>query len=310
MFHMRKRSLLLCVLALVCLLLLFVGGPTADAPRPYRYGWDLGHLFCFALWTYLYLQWAARQNFWKQCLTVAGLALLIGGMTEILQLATGREASWNDLGKDLLGSSVGLVLFAPGRFEIGRWQLRSLQLVVVGVLIWSLLPLGKVVVDDLIAWQQFPLLAGFETPFETSRWEGNSRRRLNRNTVFSGAGSLRVRLNTDRYSGAFLVEFPRDWSPYRLLQLQVNNPDSEELLLHLRIHDQDHRKHGNAYRDRFSTSFKLQSGWNLLEISLEKVARAPRDRPMDMRRIAAVGVFVARLQQPRMIYIDEVKLLP
>ncbi len=307
--HALKMRLFF-VLALLCLLLLFLGGPGYDAPRSYRIGWDLGHLFCFGLWSYLYLRWRPCQGFFRQLAAVVLLALVVGGATELLQLWVGREASWEDLAKDLLGCLVAVVFTAPSRFELLHWQRLFCQAVVAGWLLWSVLPFGRVVADELIAAQQFPLLSGFETPFEASRWSGNSGRKIERSTVFSGTAALRLRLNTDRYSGAYQYYSLGDWSNYQFLQLQAYNPDPEPLQIHLRIHDQDHRKHQNAYRDRFSARFNLQQGWNRLEVPLDKVVNAPKGRQMDLRRVAGLGLFVAKLAQPRTIYIDEVRLLP
>jgi len=302
----RKLSLLL---ALLCLLLLFVGGPGPDAPRSYKDFWDLGHLFCFALWTWLYLEWRPRQGVWKQLGLVLALAFIVGGATELLQAKVGRDASWADLQKDLLGSQLTFLFLNPARQQLRNWLLRGMQVFVVLAVLWTALPLVRVVTDEVIAWQLFPLLSGFETPLERERWGGDSQRRVVIDIVHSGQASLRVELNTDRYSGVFLRYFPADWSGYRLLRLQVFNPEATPFTIYFRIHDQLHRQHENAYRDRFNTSFVLKPGWTLLTIPLEKVAAAPKGRRMNMQRIAGVGLFVAKLTRRRTIYIDDVELV-
>jgi len=297
------------LLALLCLLLLFVGGPGPDAPRSFKYFWDLGHLFCFVLWTRLFLEWRPKRRFWVQLLLILVLAFVIGGAIELAQSMVGRDASWADLQRDLLGGLLAILFLAPSRQQVNRWLLHGMQLLVLLTVLWNVLPFAKVFTDEMIAWQQFPLLSGFETPMERDRWKGNSQRWLDNNIVHSGKASLRVELNTDRYSGIFLQNFPSDWSAYRLLRLQVYNPAKNTLTLYFRIHDQLHRKFEEAYRDRFNTSFKLKQGWNLLEIPLEKVATAPKGRRMEMARIAGMGLFVAKLERPITIYIDDVELL-
>ena len=94
------------------------------------------------------------------------------------------------------------------------------------------------------------------------------------------------------------------------MRLHLYNPEPEPLELHFRIHDQLHRLHGNAYSDRFSTSFTLASGWTKIEIPLERVVAAPRSRPMQLTRIAGLGLFVGKLERPRSFNIDEVLLVP
>jgi hypothetical protein len=169
---------------------------------------------------------------------------------------------------------------------------------------------GKVLVDDVISWRQFPLLSGFETPLEKTRWGGSARREVSHDIYFSGSSSLKVKLTKQRYSGIGLKDFPRDWSACRAVNLQVFKPDTDPLKVHFRIHDQEHREHKNTYSDRFNTSFDLMPGWNHLRVSLEQVMQAPKNRLMDMTNIAGMGLFVGKLDHPRTIYLDDVKLLP
>jgi hypothetical protein len=61
--------------------------------------------------------------------------------------------------------------------------------------------------------------------------------------------------------------------------------------------------------DRFNKSFLLKKGWNSVRIDLEKVANAPRTRKMDMNDVCGLGIFSVRLSQPRVIYLDNVRLL-
>jgi hypothetical protein len=296
--------------ALVCLVLLFIGGPGAYSTRTFAYGWGLGHLICFALWTYLYLLWRQQQSFTRQSLEALLLAVLLGAGTELLQAAVGRQASWLDFGHDLLGCLLALSFSAQLKNTLAARRLWLLRLPILVLVVWTLLPFVRVATDDLIAHQQFPLLSGFETPFEVSRWGGNSKRFLETEKTFSGAGALRVELNTSRYSGTGLKHFPADWSGFRRLQFHVYNPESEPFEFHFRIHDQLHRANGNRYSDRFNTSLLALPGWSGLEIPLAKVAKAPRGREMDMRKIAGMILFVGKLEKPRTIYLDEVRLLP
>jgi hypothetical protein len=289
--------------------LLFVGLPDLDFPRSYFYFWDVGHLLCFALWTYLYSIWRPSANYWRQVLLVLALAFLLGGATELIQAGLGRTASWSDLGKDLLGSMLAMAFLVPGRKHIASRQLKLGQVLLIVTLIWSLFPLARVVTDELIARQQFPLLSGFEISSEAARWGGGSRQTLDHEIAYSGASSLRIDLSTQRYSGVGLKHFPANWSDYRLLRLYLFNPESEPLELHLRIHDRLHRSHNNAYSDRFNTSFTLSSGWTKIEIPLSRVLAAPRSRSMEMRRIAGLGLFVGKLERPRSFNIDEVLLV-
>ena len=308
LFRTRKMPVLLAV-ATVCLVLLFVGSLGPDYPRSWYHIWDLGHLLSFALWTWLYLRWKPLPRFWTQLLLVLGLFFLLGGATELLQAALGRTASWTDLAKDLLGCLLAVVFCSPARNSLPKWQRTSLQLLVLMLVAWSLLPMARVVADELIARQQFPLLSGFEISTEADRWGGGSRQVLDPHVAKSGAASLRVELSTQPYAGVGLLHFPSDWRGYRLVRLHLFNPEPEPLLLHFRIHDQLHRLQGNAYSDRFNTSFTLPGGWSKIDVPLQQVQEGPKNRDMQMARIAGMLLFVVKLEQPRSFNIDEVLLV-
>lgn len=305
-----KQTYILIPLALLFAVLLFVGGPGLDSLRSFRYVWGVGHLFCFALWAYLYVSWRSDRSFRQLLLEVVLLTFFLGGLTELIQSQIGREATWQDLGNDLIGGLLGVVFFAESRKSAPGWQLKFLQVPVLFMALWSLFPVGKVIVDDVIARRQFPLLSGFETSLEQTRWGGSAKRKIHHDIYFSGSSSLQIRLTTQRYSGIGLKDFPQNWSEYRAVSMQVFNPDQQLLQLHFRIHDQHHRKHKNAYGDRYNASFELKPGWNHLQVSLSKVAQAPKERRLDLTRIAGMGVFVGKLDKPRTIYLDDVKLLP
>ncbi len=304
-----KILLLIAGVALICTLLLFVGMPALDYPRSYYRFWDLGHLLTFALWSYLFVTWRPARGYWSQLLLVVWLVFLLGGSSELIQAGLGRSASWGDLAKDLLGGLLVMAFWAPARHSVKRGHLQLLQVLVAVLVVFSLLPLARVLTDELIARRQFPLLSGFEISSEAARWGGGSRQILDHQIAYSGAASLRVELSTQLYSGVGLKHFPADWSGYRLVRLHLYNPDSEPLKLHFRIHDQLHRLHDNVHSDRFNASFTLPPGWMKIEIPLAQVAVAPKTRSMEMRRIAGMLLFVGKLERPRSFHIDEVRLV-
>lgn len=304
------KNIFLLGVALLCFVLLFVGGPGPYSSRAFSYGWGLGHLFSFALWGYLFLQWRNPRPVWRMFVEFLFLALLLGGATELLQAGFGREASWQDLGADLLGALLCAVFAPELKRQLPLRGVVLLRLLVLVPVVWIVVPFARVVVDDLVAGQQFPLLSGFETPFEVSRWGGPCRRQVDSAQVYSGKASLRVDLDTRRYAGIALKHFPADWSGYRQLRLHIYNPQSEPFPFYFRIHDQAHSASGNRYSDRFNTSFKIAPGWTRLEIDLEQVAEAPKGRRLDLTKVAGVNLFVAKLDEPFSFYLDEILLVP
>lgn len=306
----RFQACFLLPPALVCAVLLFIGGPGPDSLRSVRYFWVVGHLFCFGLWSYLYLALRDRLSFWRQFVEITLFCFLVGGSIELLQGQIGREPSWQDVYNDVLGGWLAVMFFSQGKASLPRLWLHLVQFPVVVLVAFALLPLSKAVVDDLIAWHQFPLLSGFETPFEETRWIGKSRRQTTSDVAYTGSKALRVELMTGRYPGVFLQHFPSDWHQYQMLSMQVYNPNSAPLELHFRIHDQLHRTFDNLHRDRYNSRVELQPGWNEIIAPLSDVAGAPRDRILDLKRVAGIGLFAVSLEQPQIIYVDDVRLLP
>ena len=171
------------------------------------------------------------------------------------------------------------------------------------------MPLGRSLVDTYAAWRQFPVLADFETAHELERWSGDARFKRSEDVSHSGRKALKVFLTTDTFSGVILDWFFRDWSTYQALEISLYNPDDDSIAFSCRIHDRLHIKNQQPFEDRFTRRFAVDSGWNRIRIPLEDVRQAPQDRHMDMETIMAVGLFASQLDQPRIIYIDAIRLL-
>ncbi len=298
---------LLFGLACCCAALLFVGGPVGDSGRVFGALWELGHIVCFGLWAFVYAYWRKDSRFLFLLVLALVFTFLVGGAVELIQTQIGRDGDWLDLCHDLIGCLVGLLVYFWGWQVTTRRTLLLFSAIALGLLVWSFVPLAKVVYDESVELNQFPLLCGFETPLEISRWSGSAVRSVDGTVAFSGRFSMRVELSTQRYSGLGLGDFSSSWEGFRYVELQVYNPEKELLLLHFRIHD---HRHDNAYTDRYNNSFNLHQGWNQLIVPLADVRQAPRNRELDLSEVASLGIFVGKLERPRVIYVDEVRLLP
>ena len=101
--------------------------------------------------------------------------------------------------------------------------------------------------------------------------------------------SLAVEFVADDFPGVSLYEPAPDWSGFKTLVLDVQNPARESLKLGVRVHD---FKHKFQYGDRYNGHFDLAAGERrTLRISLEEIRHAPRTRLMDMRRISDITLF-------------------
>lgn len=172
----------------------------------------------------------------------------------------------------------------------------------------QLWPLTRSLIDEAISRHQFPLLSGFETPFEIERWEGGDRLSVEPVSPISTDRLLKLTLTTDEYSGTELKYFDGNWANARQLKVNFYNPGTTPLPITCRIHDLQHSDGNEEYEDRFNRGLFLTPGWNPVEIDLDEVKHSPSDRVMDMSRIRSVIFFAVSLPESRIVYLDDVRL--
>ncbi|MEJ2638601.1 MAG: hypothetical protein P8010_03405, partial [Desulfosarcinaceae bacterium] len=160
----------LYILATILLVPLLVGNRWPNAPRSFYAAWNQGHLLFFGLWTALLVRRypdLMRRSLPAQLAIVLVFALIFGGVAELLQMMGGNgPPSAVDMSRNLLGALTGWTFFSPAfthRPPICRW---SGRVVVAALIIVSLLPLARALVDEVAVHRAFPLLAGFDQPFE------------------------------------------------------------------------------------------------------------------------------------------------
>jgi hypothetical protein len=179
-------------------------------------------------------------------------------------------------------------------------------LVIILVLVEITAPV-KNIIDETIARRQFPLLSGFETPFETGRWAADNGVSRTKSLVYSGRYAAKVLLTSERYSGVSLEYFPRDWRAYAVFEFSIYNSQSKSLELTCRIHDGEHLL-SNQFYDRFNKQIILKPGWNVIEFPLQDLENAPRDRKMDLGNIHNFMLYSSFLADSTWIYLDDVRL--
>lgn len=290
-------------------LLLFVGGPGNHDPRSWRELWNFGHVLVFALWAGLWLRRRGGGLSWNNLGMALLLTMVLGGGIELLQSGVGRSPDLADLGRDLVGTLLALAWARSGNWELRRqWALRGVATLLLLVCLW---PPAVALTDEALARRDFPLLAGFETPFEADRWEGNAQRSVVAAPAPRSGPALRAVLGTERYAGLFLTAFPGDWRGYSTLAVELHNPMAQPLRLTCRIHDRAHAETAvQAYQDRFNRSVLLQPGWTSLRIELAEVAAAPLGRRLDLGRVAGVGFFAIELEAPVVLHLADLRLEP
>ncbi|MBI5014654.1 MAG: hypothetical protein HZB55_04085 [Deltaproteobacteria bacterium] len=307
----KAPARMLGAVVLIGTILLFAGGPGPEASRSAGRLWDLGHVVLF----FSAVQWVLRSSGRGRAMDPARRGALVllaavafGAATELLQAAVGGDAEWGDLARDVLGAAAGLTFFSPAPFLPSRALRRSLRTLVLLLLAAASAPAAAALWDEASARRAFPVLSDLEGPFELSRWTGSARLSVSEGVSRSGRQSLRLDLGTEEYSGAFLRHFPGDWRGYRALRFRLYNPASAPLALTCRVHDEEHQQGDQASEDRFNTRIVAHRGWTDVEIPLAVVQAAPKGRFLDLGRIRGVRFFATRLEAPRTLYLDALRL--
>jgi hypothetical protein len=270
-----------------------------------------GHMMIFFLGAYLI--YAFRPGFsarllYSQFLLILGAALLVSIITEGLQLIIpGRTGSLRDVVTNVTGAMIFLVI--KNQNHVKRVVLLNASVTSITIILFW--PFFRAVSDEIIAYRQFPLLAGFETPFEATRFTGDpGSLSVSDEYAYTGRKSLRVKFGTQVYSGMAMEYMPGDWRGFSYLQFAVYNPHKKEVALHSRIHDTHHADSGRMlHTDRFNHTFIIQpETWTVVPISLNNVKNSPRNREMVMEQVVNIGFFVAQETEPLTLYIDDIRL--
>lgn len=296
----RYVMFLVSILLLAIFPFFFIGGPNPYAAPIFRSLWDCGHIIFFAG-----LVIALRTKFnvsgWRPGLVITLVVFLLGGAIEIIQALTGREGNWQDLLNDLAATWLALFWLQKGNpwvwfGRVGAAALLIPPMVSVFLAVWSQLQIER----------NFPRLANFESSIDLHGWRGNIER--TQTVHSSGDYSLKIHLNTKKYTGASLVEFHNSWQGYTTLSLNIYNPESLPINVVIRISDVRHELGNNDYNDRFNKKLHLVNGWNHIEIPVDSIRQAPATRELEMDSISSIIIFAGRLSKPQDIYVDEIVL--
>jgi hypothetical protein len=247
-----------------------------------------------------------RNDFKVEGARLYALAGLIGAalgfVTEVIQEPLARDASWEDVFSDVVGAVCGLAVYAlfDRRSRLTRATWAAALAVALGCVAFYVAPLVRMSVAYVHRNGQFPVLADFRSPMDELWMVGYGTERA------LDGDALVVEFARGRWPGVSLREPVPDWSAYRTLLIDVENPDTLKLGFTVRVHD---RGHWRDYSDRFNRHFELAGGERrTLRIDLGEVARAPRGRLMDMRQIADVTLLRDALDGSRRLRLYTLRL--
>ncbi len=274
--------------------------------------WDLGHVFLFMGFSYLAIKIIFKHSgfsVYTQFAVISISAILLGAVIEYLQTFTGRDKSSYDVLLDLVGASIGFVVFSETLRSMNRFVRVSFWAGVIILTLISLSPMFNAVVDAIQQRKAFPVLVENKSAMELSRFTQNNVQLdlVTNNSNQSAIKLLRMNFTPGKYSTAILAYFNPDWRSYNYLSFNVFNPASLSSL-NIQIHDQLHERNGYHYRDRFNYHLRLSSGWNKIRIPLANVKKAPFKRDMNMQQIKKLLFFKSNLRQPVYLLFSVIQL--
>ena len=230
------------------------------------------------------------------------LTAILSGASEAAQIGSEtRDANIGDALRDLAGGGACL-LVAAGFEGLFRGAVARTVMVLSGVSLMSaiLAPLGPLAWSYSMRRASLPVIADY-----ASQWQKPLTQALRvdlSSTIapedFTGQGGepvARVRFRQAAWPGVDVVEPWPDWRGYDSLRFQVYAENPAPKMLVLRIDDE---AHNGTHSDRFNRSFTIHQGVNDIVVPLEDIREGPRNRQLDLSRIARVLVFSRRPDAP------------
>jgi hypothetical protein len=241
------------------------------------------------------------------------ISIFLGGLIELLQHFTGRDADLIDLWTDALGTLAvagGLLAF-DRRVQATPRRLGYLVSVVACLLM--LAPLAMTATAYLKRHLGFPTLVDFRLPLATSFLHAGvsatmERAQLPRELQSDARASIGVRAHLTEKTGWVLVlsEPVADWRGYTNLNLDVANPTDEPLALRLRVFDQPHgRSRHTGYRGSIAIAPHSRA---IHSVALAALASGTGQAQVDTSRIHSVVIARARANRAREFYLVRIWL--
>lgn len=301
---MPRRLLYLVLLLVVASILLFVHLPILPtyAGRTIE---NAGHTPLFFLVTLgvIYVLRGDSRITGIRLYAFAGLAGAgMGLLSEVIQRPLARDASWEDVFADVIGTVSALAVYAmfEKRTPLTRLHRAIALMVVVACFAVYVTPIVAMTRAYLHRNGQFPVLADFHSRTELY-WTMSLG--VRREIV---AGALEVEFVADDFPGVSFHEPVADWSAYKTLVLDLANPGDEVLHLGVRVHDLSHNR---QFVDRFNRRFDIAAGERrALRIPLEDIRKGPRNRLIDLRQISDITLFRGENMGSRSLVIHSIRL--
>jgi hypothetical protein len=98
----------------------------------------------------------------------------------------------------------------------------------------------------------------------------------------------------------------RDWRRYETLGFDIYNPQKMEMRISVRIDDREDQP---EYSDRYNQGFTLRPGMNRIKIPFKTILTSGTKRPLDLKKIYRLLIFMSHPKMKHVLYLDNVRLL-
>jgi len=297
-------------------LMLFSGNYTDGSSRVIQALWNTGHVVFFMCFNWILITQTrlSRYSLLKILLISIAVTTFFGAVIEVIQHYTGRDMSYGDLVKDIVGGLAGFIIALYSVQDLKnkfvksyKYYIQAFGVVLLGVIVW---PVLKLVYDDYRMEVDFPEISSFESPIELSRWYFENIVEFKRSKVvtYQSEDSLYVKFGIAEYPKISLEHMITDWSKYAYLKFSVHNNQENMMNLQLKIIDRAHRTNNYVFNDRFNRELSLKPGWNHYTVPLSDIKNAPSNREMDMTSIIGLSFFIVEPDSQRSIYLNRIYL--
>jgi len=243
-----------------------------------------------------------------------GLTILMGAVSELLQVGADRNSDPRDILRDALGAGSFLLVaatrdpYALFHSSIGSAARALCRGAALALLLLAFIP-GALVAHAYVGRASaFPALCDFAGTWEASFMATNHARLEYTSLPRESGGAIpaaRLRFEPAAFAAFKLVEPYPDWTGYQRLRVVAQSELDRPIDLVLRIHD---RGHDQRYLDRFNRSLTVLPGINEFVIPLAEVRSAPEGREMDLSAIQRLSLFAVAPEASFSFYLLELGL--
>lgn len=281
---------------------------------------NLLHPYGFAVVTvfllfvlYPSLQQAPRKLLPLFFMSTALFCIAVGLISEITQFFFNRDASFDDLRNDTLGTISGILLFISliRRSLIVNTLFRTAMLLTgILILVFTSIPFAKAAFAVYSRDNQYPALFGFEKKWEKMFIDTqSSTSTFTDNKLFwpgnTSTHSLKVDLHDGEYPGVAFSDVYSDWSKADSFSFGLYSLSDSLFTLYIRINDSFHN---NEYNDRFNAELSVSPGKNQYSFAIDDIAKSLKTRTMKMKQVETVILFGLKSNSGKSFLLDSIRL--